>query len=111
MSEIRSLLYKNVKPDSKYMDAIVELLKLNRIGEIITYNYDTLLEQELEKAEIRSVSIDSDNRRVKNALPIMHVHGLIAPDNTSSDSNVVLCEDEYHNLYRDSFHWANIAQL
>lgn len=111
VSEIRSLIYKDVKQNSAYLDSIMKLIISQRIGEIITYNYDTLLEQRMEKEKIRTASVDSKSRRVKNALPIMHVHGIIAPDDSPSDSNVVLSEDAYHDLYRDSFHWANVAQL
>lgn len=111
VSEIRPLLYKNVKDDSGFLSSIVDLLKLNRVGEVITYNYDTLLEQRMEKEEISNTSIDSQSRRVKNAIPIMHVHGIISKEDTALDSNVVLSEEKYHDLYRDSYHWANVAQL
>ena len=111
VSEIRPMLYKNVRDDSDFLSSIVELLKLNRVGEVITYNYDTLLEQRMEDEEISNTSIDCQSRRVKNAIPVMHVHGIISRDDTVLDSNVVLSEEKYHDLYRDSYHWANVAQL
>ena len=111
VAEIRKLLYQNTHLDSDFLDAVIELLKLNRIGEIITYNYDTLLEQRMTKDEIRNMPVDGQNKRVKNKLPVMHVHGVIHPEDTGCDKNVVLSEDEYHQLYRDSYHWANVAQL
>lgn len=111
VTSIRRYLYRRVQSDSNYMNAVIDLLKLNRIGEVITYNYDTLLEQHMNDAEINNTSIDGHNKRVKNAIPVMHVHGVIHPNDTSFDENVVLSEDEYHLLYRDSYHWANVAQL
>ncbi len=111
ITSIRSNLYKKVRPDSDMVDAVIDLLKLNRIGEVITYNYDTLLEQHMSDEEINNTPIDGHNKRVKNAIPVMHVHGVIHPNDTSFDENVVLSEDEYHLLYRDSYHWANVAQL
>lgn len=111
VSEIRPLLYKNVKDNSDFLSSIVELMKLNRIGEVITYNYDTFLEQRMEKEEISNTPIDCQSRRVKNAIPVMHVHGIISKDEPALDSNVVLSEEKYHDLYRDSYHWANVAQL
>ena len=93
------------------MDAVIEMLKLNQIGEIITYNYDTLLEQRMTQEEIKNSSIDGQNRKVRNTIPVMHVHGLIHPNDTGFDCNVVLSEDDYHHLYSDSYHWANVAQL
>lgn len=111
ISEIRKQLYKKPIKKSELMDAIIELLKMNRIGEVITYNYDTLLEQRMTKEKIKTSSVDGKNRRVKNAIPVMHVHGVIDPKDNTFDSNVVLGEDEYHRLYRDSYHWANVSQL
>ena len=108
---IRKKLYKTSRLKSDFMDAVIELLKQNRIGEIITYNYDTLLEQRMTSEEISNASIDCQNKRVRNEIPVMHVHGVIHPVDTDYDKNVVLSEDEYHKLYRDSYHWANVAQL
>ena len=111
ISGIRKQLYRRHQLKSKLMDAVIELLKLNRIGEIISYNYDTLLEQRMTSEKIMNTSVDGKNRRVKNAIPVMHVHGVIDPKDSTFNSGVVLSEDEYHQLYRDSYHWANVAQL
>lgn len=111
VSEIRKQLYKKASLKSKLLDAVIDLLRLNRIGEVITYNYDTLLEQRMMSEKIMNTPVDGRNRRVKNAIPVMHVHGVIDPKDNTFDDNVVLSEDEYHQLYRDSYHWANVAQL
>ena len=111
VAEIRKRLYRTSKLKSDFMDAVIELLKENRIGEIITYNYDTLLEQRMTSEQIPNAPIDCQNKRVRNEIPVMHVHGVIHPEDTDYDKNVVLSEDEYHNLYHDSYHWANVAQL
>lgn len=111
VSEIRNLLYKKSSLDSGLLDAVIMLLKLNRIAEVVTYNYDTLLEQRMTREEIMNTSVDGKNRRVKNAIPVMHVHGVIDPKDETFDNGVVLSEDEYHQLYSDSYHWANVAQL
>lgn len=40
------------------------------------------------------------------------MHGFIPSDQDKSyDKNVVLSEDEYHSLYNNAFHWANIEQV
>ena len=111
ISDIRKQLYNKPNLKSKFLDAVINMLKQNWIGEIITYNYDTLLEQRMTNEEIMNTSVDGRNRRVKNAIPVMHVHGVIDSKDNTFDNNVVLSEDEYHKLYRDSFHWANVAQL
>lgn len=111
VAEIRKKLYRTSKLKSSFMDAVIELLKENRIGEIITYNYDTLLEQRMVSEGIDNAPVDCQNKKVKNEIPVMHVHGVIHPLDTDYDKNVILSEDEYHKLYRDSYHWANVAQL
>jgi hypothetical protein len=111
ISEIRKQLYRKKQLRSSFMDAVIELLKQNRIGEIITYNYDIFLEQRMTEEEILNTPIDGQNRRVRNAIPVMHVHGLIHPEDAGFDNGVVLSEEAYHRLYQDSYHWANVAQL
>lgn len=111
ISEIRKRLYRKYRLDSDLMNSVMELLKRNRIGEVITYNYDTLLEQRMTRDKIKNTPINGQNRRVKNAIPVMHVHGLIHPTDKDFDEGVVLSEEEYHRLYNDSYHWANVTQL
>ena len=111
IQEIRKKLYKSCCLNSDYMDAVIDLLKENRIGEVVTYNYDTLLEQRMSVESIKNSSVDCQNKRVRRAIPVMHVHGVIHPKDTDYDRNVVLSEDGYHQLYCDSYDWANVAQL
>lgn len=79
---------------------------------VITYNYDELLEEALLAAKIPYTPVDRSYRPQLGTLPSHHIHGMIpreAGDNY--DSNVVLSEDDYHGLYNDAFHWANVEQL
>lgn len=112
VAELRTILYPDYRPArSIFMDSVIKLIDNVGFEEIITYNYDNYLEEALEKRGIGVTSIDRENRRIKNYLPVLHVHGIVHPDDKSFDKNVVLAEEQYHELYKDSFHWANIAQL
>lgn len=109
---LRSILYKKrISATSAFLNAVIDLIKRWRFEEIITYNFDNYLESALLANGIKNNSVDCQSRRIKNYLPVLHVHGMIHPTDKTFDKNVVLAEDEYHELYRDSYHWANVAQL
>ena len=77
-------------------------------AKIITYNFDDLLDEFLNKKDFYSVS-DNIIPRTKE-VPIYHVHGMISRDNTRP-SNSVLSEKDYHHLYSNPHNWANVVQL
>lgn len=109
---LRTILYgKGISTTSDFFDAVMNLIQGRKFEEIITYNFDNYLETALSANGIKNNSVDCQSRRMKNYLPVLHVHGMIHPTDKTFDKNVVLAEDEYHELYRDSYHWANVAQL
>ena len=99
---------------SALLDSVVQLIKTNRIDSAISYNYDDLLEIALLEGPtpVPVSPIDKKNRPLAGTFPILHVHGFL-PEHVdpSYERNIVLSEEEYHELYRDAFHWANIEQL
>lgn len=108
------------KYDSKLpkplLDAIVTVIARWRqsIESIITYNYDDLLEQELNKQGVNYFSAGEYSHGNLGSIPIYHVHGIV-PQNLNGGNSVVpiavLCEDEYHELYKQAYHWSNVEQL
>ena len=109
---IRKALYSAKIKNSKLVGAIADCVVSGKLESIITYNYDEVIERELEKRDVPFASIDSQNRPTSRQFPIFHVHGFIPSDQDKSyDKNVVLSEDEYHSLYNNAFHWANIEQV
>ncbi|TVR82968.1 MAG: hypothetical protein EA412_01220 [Chitinophagaceae bacterium] len=117
-------LYKlrdyNKKVDSDLIKAIVELCMPSRTGakvkSIITYNFDDLIERQLDAQSIQYHSIYSDNDFIDpDELPVFHVHGFL-PENTEKyegleKSTLVFSEEGYHLIYSDSYHWSNLVQL
>lgn len=89
-------------------------IKTKRINQIITYNYDDLIENELDLSGINFTSISKSERLIGDSLPIYHVHGyipIIRKNSKYNPNDVRLSEDSYHEIYKDSYHWSNVIQL
>jgi hypothetical protein len=110
---IQKYLY-NDNNTSELLTQLALIVQQKKVNEVITYNFDDLLEQNLEKLQLKD-SIDytsiSKDAEIKghNTLPIYHVHGII-PKAGPVDT-VVFSEEEYHSRYSNAFHWSNIEQL
>ena len=93
-NDMRSVLYQNVR-ESKL------------IKSIITYNYDNLIEEEINKEQNKCQSIFDKTRT--SQMPVYHVHGYIAKE--EGQSPIVLGEQEYHDIYAESYNWGSVEQL
>lgn len=112
VSNIREVLYKQVDDEGELLKSVVRLIKTGNVATVISYNYDDLLEEALQKESIKFTPIDRSNRPVIGTLPILHIHGFIPREEDADyERNVVLSEEDYHSLYRNAYHWANIEQL
>lgn len=106
----------NIRNDKagKYqlINCIGELIDSKNVESVVTYNYDDLMEQELERRNIPYTSINGKNRWMKGDLPIFHVHGML-PSNKQDviDSDIILSEKEYHNAYKEPYNWSTVEQL
>ena len=113
---LKRALYKNYPSvDRSHALTLIDAVKLlavhPSVRRVITYNYDDLLEQAIGDERIYS-SIDGRNRPSPDSLPIYHIHGFVPQEDDSSyEKNVVFSEDEYHLLYKESFHWSNTEQI
>ena len=108
IERIRKVLYKKKNYKSALITSVAKAVKRKKPAQIITYNYDDLLDELLNKKDFYSVS-DNIIPRTKD-VPIYHVHGMISRDNTRP-SNSVLSEKDYHHLYSNPHNWANVVQL
>ncbi len=112
MERIREVLYQNVNKTSKskLMGTITSIASDECVKQLITYNYDDLIETELpDKSKFTSV-YNEDIDFFNNSKTIYHVHGFI-PRDESLPGIPVLSEREYHKLYSRMHHWANVVQL
>lgn len=113
---LKRALYKNYPSNNQrgaltLVDAVKLLAVHPSVRRVITYNYDDLLEQAIGDERPYS-PIDGRNRPSPGALPIYHIHGFVPQEDDSSyEKNVVFSEDDYHLLYKESFHWSNTEQI
>ena len=109
--QMHDSLYKNnPKPKSDLYRAIVDAITTKKVEQVITFNYDDLVETALMDAGMNVHSIFNLSHYSGSDFPIYHVHGMI-PQTREIESTPVLSEKEYHNLYKESFHWSNVVQL
>lgn len=108
VDRIRKALYVRKTYNSPLIKAVTRAIKRKKPAQIITYNYDDLLDNLLDKKKFCSVSGNLIPR--SNKTPIYHVHGIITRNNATS-SNPILSEKHYHKLYSNSHNWANVVQL
>lgn len=114
---VRDALYATNPITSSLIDAIVELCRPQRerkdLHSIVTFNFDDLIEQNLQTARIRFHSIFNEGQRcLPSEIPIYHVHGFLprAPVGSGS-ADLVFSEDAYHSQFIDPFSWSNLTQL
>lgn len=116
---VHHALYIN-SPNTKtnLLDAICTICMPNRthvsIDSVITYNFDNLLELSLDrfKIEYNVVSQEKDKGSASK-LNINHAHGYLPHDvdDFSSDFNLVFSEEDYHQVYKNSYCWSNLTQI
>lgn len=117
LPELRDALYKNNPKTCDLIDAIVEVSRPQRDGKplnsIITFNFDALIGENLEKNNVKYKAIDNEGvRNLPDELPIYHVHGFLPrTGKITSTKNVVFSEDSYHTQFIEPFSWSNLIQL
>jgi hypothetical protein len=108
------------KINSDLIKSIVNMCMPKRTGakikSVVTYNFDDLIERQLQTQAIQHHSIYTDNDFIDpDELPVYHVHGFL-PESTENynsleKSTLVFSEEGYHLIYSDSYHWSNLVQL
>jgi hypothetical protein len=117
LGELRAALYVKQPTTCALIDAIVDLARPQRDGKpldsIVTFNFDSLIEENLERSNIRNRPIYTEAiRHRSNELPVYHVHGFLPRGGKiPPDAEVVFSEDAYHSQFMDSFSWSNLVQL
>lgn len=110
VERMRKALYKEHEQyQSNLIDSLANTIDNKNPVQVITYNYDDLLETRLNDKE-KYVSVFDKHIPRHDIIPIYHVHGMIAREQYEP-SLPVLSEREYHKLYYDLYNWANIVQL
>jgi hypothetical protein len=115
--EMRDALYKGAPRKSKLIESIVTLSRPQRDGRpldsIITFNFDCLIEENLDAGDIPNKAIFSEAvGHDSNEIPVYHVHGYLPRGGPiPAGSELVFSEDAYHGQFIDPFSWSNLIQL
>lgn len=96
--------------------ALVYMIKTKRVSEVLTFNYDDLLEDALDLFfdTPNNYSVVYDNNYEPNdKMPIYHLHGYVPinEERNSIQPTPIISEEDYHQLYKQSFHWSNVTLL
>lgn len=104
-------------PDStlKYVAKLVVKLHNEKKFNIITYNYDNFLEQELDACGVKHNIMFNESMLSNNELSIYHTHGylpfnILPKDYCQYKDYIVFSESEYHKLYNNPYHWSVVLQ-
>lgn len=123
MKSLYSGLYSKFKPPVKqisettlkYVALIISQLKSEKKFNVITYNYDNFLEQELNDLGCKYNVIYNEQIVSNDELNIYHPHGylpfgILAKQYSQYKDYIVFSESEYHKLYNNAYHWSVVLQ-
>lgn len=118
--QLYELRNKRFSIESPLIKSIAAMCMPGRTGakvkSVVTYNFDDLLERELNKREIVHRSIFEEIEIPSpEELPLYHVHGFLPEDRSQysnlNRSTLVFSEEGYHKIYSEPYHWSNLVQL
>src|SRR5262245_6799150 len=110
LEKLRTQIYTHCKtPAGKRttLQAIGELIQRSR-GNVrcaVSFNFDSLLEEELWRRKVETVSISDGARRHSGAFRIIHPHGFVPKKCEIIRGQLVFTEDDYRKLTETVFHW------
>jgi hypothetical protein len=120
---LRQQLYSGNEAEESHVLRIARLCRWPAVKAIVTYNYDTHLEDAYEEIReagdrpIVSVGLSRQGQATSHSsdrLCVYHVHGLLASPahlHYAKDDPVVLAYDEYTDVMRDVCNWASATQV
>lgn len=102
--------------ESDLIKYIIELIRPKRnkgsVESVITFNFDSLLEEFLDKYSIKYKAIHDEGILYEiDEIPIYHVHGYLPRNEKLEKHNLVFSEDGYHTQFIDPYNWSNLIQL
>lgn len=103
---VHDALYENKEKDEtltiKAIMSLCEPTYNGGINTIVTYNFDDLLERNLEKRKIKYEQRPTAIPARKDYLPIYHVHGFLPRILDEKKAyHIVFSEDEYHKQFSE----------
>lgn len=104
--------------DNELFESLMKLIRKENelyIKDIVTYNFDDLLEKKLKQKDIYYESFDKYmDKKSEKSVKLYHVHGYLdrqaQPDELDLD-RIIFAEEQYHNMYEDTYNWSNMQQI
>lgn len=116
LQEDQTYLGKKVYKETPLIYELINLLRPKRnsgsVESVITFNFDSLLEDTLNKYGIENQAIYNEGMIADSKyIPIYHVHGYLPQEGDIKSPNIVFSEDAYHTQFIDPYSWSNLVQL
>ena len=111
LERLRTHLYANYKKPAgtTTLTAVADLIAKGNsrsgVSSVVTFNFDDLLEAELERRKIAVQPVTSSDRQHGNGLRVIHPHGYVPKTGPISRRDIVFTEPDYHRLTESVFHW------
>ncbi len=111
---LRKEIYERLASRSELVKELARLAQAceghSGVRGLVTYNYDTLIEDEFDELGRHYARLDRSDRGVGHGIQVRHVHGFLGRTKLAEEW-VVLTERAYHKEYASPFSWSNIVQL
>lgn len=115
----RECLYENYEPSLEHvlLEPLCTSLLLSRsisqIQDVITYNFDSTLEECIVRLGGAPLVIESDEEysKTRRGLRIYHPHGYLPFTVQEEGSDLVFAERDYHTQFSDNTAWTNVMQM
>ena len=111
LERLREHLYANFvdPPKRTLLHSIADLIERGTatagVEAVVSFNFDDLLERELEKRGVKFATIAGAKRERSAGLRVIHPHGYVPKEGPLSRRDVVFTEPDYHLLTEAVFHW------
>ena len=110
LEKLRTQLYAQCKTPKRKrtaLKAVADLIERSKgnVRCVVSFNFDGLLEEELEKRKVPTISIFDGTRQHSGYFPIIHPHGFVPRKGSIDRGHLVFTEDDYHKLTESVFHW------
>jgi SIR2-like protein len=109
LERVREHLYARLHPPGSrtLLRAVADLLARPDAGvpAVVTFNFDDLLEAELEERNVPFAKAVGPDRQSGTGVRVLHVHGFVPQAGPIARAPMVFTEPDYHRLTESMFHW------
>ena len=109
---------KSININNDLFEVLTNLIRYENcvyIKDIITFNFDNLLERKFEQKYIAYQKFTNyEEIQNQNYVNIYHVHGYIDKEATPDEvdlERIIFSEEQYHKMYNDVYNLSNIKQI